>query len=141
MKPLKLKKHIKKGTCSVQNCTNKCKGKMCSTCRARKSRLADPVRYAFNNLKNRAKQRNVIFTITLEDFRKWCRKIKYIGFAGRSSESYTIDRRYNDLGYHIDNIQVLTKVDNIKKYFMYDWRSKTAKVVELTESTSSENIF
>jgi hypothetical protein len=114
MKPLQLKKHITPGVCAVAYCRNKCKSKMCSTCRSRKSRLADPVRYAFNNLRNRAKQRSLIFTITLEQFREWCSKVQYIGFKGRSSSSYTIDRRYNDLGYHIDNIQVLTKQQNNK---------------------------
>jgi len=124
MKPLVYKKHPSPGICAVNNCKNKCKGKLCSTCRCRKSRIEDPVRYAFNNLRNRAMQRGIIFTITIDQFRDWCVKVKYIGFAGRSSDSYTIDRKYNDVGYHIDNIQVMTKIDNIKKYFAYDFRSK-----------------
>lgn len=126
MKALEFKTNIVRGRCSVKHCTNKCKGKMCNTCRCRKSRIEDPVRYAYNNLKNRAKQRGVIFTITLDQFRVWCKKVEYIGFAGRSSESYTIDRKHNDIGYHIDNIQAMTKADNIKKFFTYDYRSKKA---------------
>jgi hypothetical protein len=114
---------------------------MCSTCRCRKSRITDPVRYAYNNLKNRANQRGVLFTITLEQFRDWCHKIKYIGFAGRSSESYTIDRKYNDIGYHVDNIQVMTKSQNIKKYFSYDYRSKIAKVTTLPEEKHEPDYF
>lgn len=142
MKPLRLKKHTTPGICAVAYCKNKCKGKMCSTCRSRKSRLADPVRYAFNNLRNRAKQRGLIFTITLEQFREWCVKVEYIGFKGRSSTSYTIDRRYNDLGYHIDNIQVLEKRDNIIKFFTYDYRSKSAYVGELPmKKVEGENYF
>ncbi len=130
MKNIEYKTHVVRGICSAKYCKNKCKSKLCGTCRSRKARLADPVRYAFNNLRNRAKQRGVIFTITLAQFRDWCTKVTYIGFAGRSSESFTIDRKHNDVGYHIDNIQVLTKRDNIKKYFFYDYRSKTAVVAE-----------
>jgi hypothetical protein len=137
MKPLTFRKNIKKGFCSVAFCKNKCKGKICSTCRCRKSRIEDPVRYAFNNLRNRAKQRGLLFTITLEQFRGWCSKVKYIGFAGRSSESYTIDRKHNDLGYHIDNIQVMTKGKNITKYFSYDYRTNTATVGVIKEKTNS----
>ena len=141
MKPIELKKHITKGRCAVKNCSNRCKGKMCSTCRTRKSRLKDPERYAFNNLKNRAKQRGLIFTITLEQFRVWCVKVEYIGFKGRSSESYTVDRIHNDLGYHIDNIQVMTKQDNIRKYFSYDWRTKTATVITDTKTKGRDMPF
>lgn len=140
MKPIVYKKHIVPGVCAVKHCTNKCSGKMCGSCRSRKSRISDPVRYAYNNLKNRANQRSVLFTITLEQFREWCCKVKYIGFAGRSSESYTIDRKYNDVGYHIDNIQVMTKSNNIKKYFSYDYRSKTATVTTL-EKDHEPNYF
>jgi hypothetical protein len=129
MKPIELKKHIVRGTCAVKHCTKKCKGQLCSTCRCRKSRIEDPERYAFNNLKNRAKQRGLPFTITLDQFREWCVKVQYIGFKGRSSDSFTIDRKHNDIGYHIDNIQVMTKQANIRKYFSYDYRTKTATVI------------
>src|SRR5690242_8318139 len=133
MKDLRLKKNTKAGRCSVAYCNNKATGKMCSTCRSRKARMSDPVRYSFNNLRNRAKQRGLVFTITLEQFRDWCHKVKYIGFKGRSSESFTIDRIHNDLGYHIDNIQVMTKGANVKKYFSYDYRSKTAVVTPIPQ--------
>jgi hypothetical protein len=89
--------------------------------------MLDPVRYAYNNLRTHAKERDIICTITLVQFRKWCSKVKYIGFSGRSAESYTIDRIHNDLGYHIDNIQVMKKRENVKKYFYYDWREKQVR--------------
>ena len=140
MKPLEYKTVHKSGICTVRFCNNKTKGSLCSTCRCRKSRIEDPVRYAYNNLKNRANQRSVLFTITLEQFRDWCTKVTYIGFAGRSSESYTIDRKHNDVGYHIDNIQVMTKRNNIKKYFSYDWRNKKAVVLEYPEGQIPEDL-
>lgn len=140
MKPLQYKNTTVKGICTAKGCTNKCKGSLCNTCRCRKSRIEDPVRYAFNNLKNRAGQRGVLFTITLEQFREWCTKVTYIGFAGRAAESYTIDRKYNDVGYHIDNIQVMTKKANIKKYFSYDYRLKKA-IVTTDKQTSEDGPF
>jgi hypothetical protein len=84
----------------------------------------------------------VLFTITLQEFRDWCSKVQYIGFSGRSSESYTIDRRYNDIGYHIDNIQVMTKGENIKKYFFYDYRNKSIAFSTMPKFESAqENYF
>ena len=113
---------------------------MCSTCRSKKTRLQDPVRYAYNNLVHNAAKRNVICTITLQQFREWCHKVQYIGFKGRSAESYTVDRRYNDIGYHIDNIQVMTKSANVKKYFYYDYRNKQAVVVNAPKQEITEDL-
>lgn len=139
---LKIKKHIKPGQCATSYCRNRTSGgKHCSTCRSKKSRQQDPVKYAYTALKNNAKRRGVLFTITLDQFRDWCVKVKYIGFAGRLSESYTIDRRYNDIGYHIDNIQVLTKRNNVIKYFSYDYRSKTPVFSEKKKRETAEQDY
>lgn len=113
-----------KKKCSTAYCRNKTISKHCSTCRSRVCRANDPVRSAFNNLKNNAKKRDILFTITIIQFREWCCKVTYIGFAGRNAESFTIDRKHNDCGYHIDNIKVMTKSANVKKYFSYDYRTK-----------------
>ena len=96
-----LKQNIQPGVCAAKFCRNKTPFTLCSTCRSKKAREKDPVKYAFNALKNNAKRRNIPFTITLEQFREWCVKVQYIGFKGRSANSYTIDRRYNDIGYLI----------------------------------------
>lgn len=145
MKTPELKQNIVKGKCAAKYCTNKAeRTKFCNTCRSRKSRLSDPVRYAFWNLRNRAKQRNIAFTITLEQFRAFCVKTKFIAGKGRSADSFTIDRIYNNVGYHIDNIQVLTKKQNIKKYYLcYDWEHKIATVMKPTEfeDDNTENPF
>jgi hypothetical protein len=124
--------------CQTPRCRNKVKqGRHCSSCRVKRWRAADPVRAAFVNLRTNAKRRGVLFTIQLEDFRDWCVKVDYIGMAGRSSASYTVDRRHNDIGYHLDNIQVLTKRDNVIKFFTYDYRSKAVAFGELTAPTAS----
>jgi len=136
-----LKQNIQPGVCAAKFCRNKTPFTLCSTCRSKKAREKDPVKYAFNALKNNAKRRNIPFTITLEQFREWCVKVQYIGFKGRSANSYTIDRRYNDIGYHIDNIQVMTKSDNIKKYFFYDYRNRQAAYMEIKEEQTEETLF
>lgn len=124
-----------KQPCSTPYCRRRVtKGNLCNTCRTRKWRKENPVRSAWINLRNNAKRRGVLFTITFEQFEQWCVKVKYIGFQGRNSDSYTIDRRHNDIGYHIDNIQVLKKRDNIVKYFHYDYRSKAIMMTEGVES-------
>jgi hypothetical protein len=126
-----LKQNRKKGECAAKFCRNEAAGVLCNTCRSRKSRLSDPVRYAWWNLRNRAKQRSIAFTITLEQFRAFCVKTQFIAGKGRSADSYTIDRIYNNVGYHIDNIQVLTKSQNVKKYYLsYDWEHKIATVMK-----------
>lgn len=115
---------------------------MCSTCRARKTRQADPVRYAYNNLKNRAKQRGILFTITLQQFREFCIKTQYIDNKGRASESFTIDRIHDDIGYHADNIQVLTSRENILKYKRYDSiRKKAVDVTPVEPQFENEDLL
>jgi hypothetical protein len=126
--------------CLTPYCKNRIKtGKYCSTCRYKKWREAHPVKYAFLNLKHNAKKRGVLFTITFEDFKQWCTKVKYIGFTGRSSDSLTIDRRYNDIGYHIDNIQVMTRHDNVVKYVHYDYRVKRVTYTTPEPVTADED--
>lgn len=139
---MELKKNIKPGVCATKFCKNKTDGrKLCSTCRVRKHRESDPVKYAFENLRTNAKRRNILFTITLEQFRDWCSKVTYIGFAGRSSTSYTIDRRHNDIGYHIDNIEVMEKGENVKKFFYYDYRTRQTSFMVHKEVESTEEDY
>lgn len=115
-------------------------GRYCGTCRSRKCREADPVRYAYNNLKAHAKARGILFTITLDDFRGFCRRVKYIGFSGRNPDSYTIDRIHNDVGYHIDNIRAVTNAENVKKYFSYDYRTRQVFILK-AEAVVEETPF
>jgi hypothetical protein len=135
------KKYPVKGRCHVKNCTNKAKGKTCSTCRSRKARAKDPVKYSFISHRNNAKRRGKKWTITLEQFREFCGKVKYIGFTGRNAEGYTLDRIREEEDYHIWNIQVLKNADNVKKYFSYDWQTKTVYEMKPVEVDSSDLPF
>lgn len=109
----------------------RCKGKsaLCSTCRSAKTRAADPVRASYIARKHNAKTRGKAFEITLEQFREWCVKVNYVGMKrGRGADCYTVDRIDESKGYTIDNIQLITNADNVKKYVNYCYQSKTVTI-------------
>lgn len=110
-------------------CTTNCK---CGTCRCRSWRKANPEKYAYNNIKNRAKQRGKPFTISFEYFLKFCYRYDYISRKGRTSKSLTADRKIEELGYIEGNLQAKPLRQNIKKY--YDWCSKRAVSDHVNES-------
>lgn len=135
--PKKCKNKTRKGTrCGT--------GQLCGSCYSRRSRAADPVRYAFNNLKNRAKQRNKEFSLTLDQFRQWCHKYNYIQGKGKHADGYTVDRIDNDKGYHIDNIQPMKNRDNASKgtkRLVYNWWDDTATVVTVPAQENTTGPF
>lgn len=95
------------------------------------SRKRDPVRYAYQNLKDNTKHRGIHFDLTIEQFREFCIEYDYIAGKGRSATSYTIDRIDVTQGYTVDNIQRLTKSENSRKRWLeYDWRTKQAKYTD-----------
>lgn len=63
-------------------------------------------------LRRSAKTRHIPFTLTLEQFRKFCSETGYIEKRGQHPESLTIDRIDPNEGYHIWNIRVLTHAEN-----------------------------
>lgn len=99
----------------------------CHSCRKRNYAKRNPLRYAYNNLKQNAKRRGKEFDLTFDQFRKWAIRTDYIVAKGRSSESYTIDRIDNTKGYTVDNIQILSNADNVRKRMtlQYDYNPET----------------
>jgi len=126
-----MRSSAKKTVCKTKNCRRVSHGRQfCSTCRKRKSRERDPIRAAYVNKKSDAKRRGIEFTITLDYFRKFCYRYKFIKNMGRSANSYSIDRIDNNKGYIPGNIQVLTVAQNASKgtrVLSYDWYHKTGK--------------
>lgn len=118
----------------VNNCKNKtCKNKTefkgyCSTCRSRRTREKDHIRYVWLNLKNRAKQRPKDFTITLDEFREWCKENNF------PEEGQSVDRKKNEHGYHIWNIEKMPLIDNIRKYYDHDRHQTYTPVIEGDEN-------
>lgn len=133
MEPIRERKHIKTGYCTSLGCSNKTQGrKFCANCRSKQSRLKDPERYAYNNVKSRARKANIPFTITLEQFREFCVRTEYMVGKGKTIGSYNVDRIIEGPlpGYTIENIQCLDKQKNIKKYLDYNWQTRQAKAIQ-----------
>ena len=90
-------------------------GTTCVTCRNRKYRAKDPVKYAWWTLKTNARRRGKEFLLTLEQFRAWPLLNRYMTSKGTGPDDLTIDRIKEEEGYHINNIQILRNVDNVIK--------------------------
>jgi hypothetical protein len=123
--------HLKRNKCKTKYCRRSVNhGGFCSTCTSRKCRQKNKLRYAYVTLKNNAKRRKIPFTISFEYFSEFAIRTHYIQNKGITHDSYTIDRKENDLGYIEGNLQILTNSQNSskkrKKVLNYDYRTGTA---------------
>ena len=104
--------------CCAYACKNKPvykKGGLCHKHYARRLRERDPVLVRYFQFKGNAKTRDKEFTVTLEEFRRFCDRHGYIVKKGQRGQRATIDRRCNLHGYHIWNMQILTMSQNSSK--------------------------
>lgn len=134
MKQFELKTYPKKGVCAAKGCKKEVVNRtLCSTHSSQKSRLKDPVKYAFHCKRNRAKQRGIFWDLTIEEWREFCHETEYMNKKGKTIGSFDVDRIIEGKtpGYTRNNIQILEKIENIKKYKKYDVQSK--KAVEVIE--------
>lgn len=90
----------------------------CTDCRRANWKASNPLRYAFGNLRRRAKQRGKDFSLTFEQYREFAIKTDYDKMRGKTSLSLSIDRINNERGYHFDNIQAITLRENTRKQFV-----------------------
>jgi hypothetical protein len=86
--------------------------RLCWKCRSRQLKKRHPETYVLNSIRQRTKARGLPFTITLVEFRQWCRQTNYLELRGQEPNSMTIDRIDHDKGYHIWNIQLLNHAEN-----------------------------
>ena len=77
----------------------------------------NPQKYSYNTLKNNAKRRDIDFKLTFEEFKQFCFECELINQRGRSKNSYHIDRIDENRGYEVGNLQMLTNIENVKKYY------------------------
>lgn len=108
--------------CCAYHCRNKPakkKGGLCHKHYHIHRRIIDPIYNRYANFKINALRRKKEFTITLEQFRTWCKENGYLEKGNRGFKC-TIDRINNNEGYHIWNIQTKTMIANIKKYHESD---------------------
>jgi hypothetical protein len=92
---------------------------ICSTCLSRQTKKTNPFLYFFNALRNNTKRRGIPFLLSLAEFKNFAIETDYIKKKGTSQKSLTIDRLNDQIGYQIDNIQVLTNSQNAKKSRLY----------------------
>lgn len=129
--------------CSIPYCRRKTKYKICTTCSTRKWRVKNPERSAYLNLRANSKRRNIKFELTYEQFLEFGYKHKYFVGKGKTKDSYSIDRINNELGYIIDNIQILTISENSRKnkHLVYDYQNNYINVVKEYKSDIIEGPF
>ncbi len=111
-------KKIKGVYCCVHGCSNDPiyrKGGMCHKHYARKIREKDPVQSRYNQMRSKAKSRGLRIMFTLEEFRLWCVRNRYIVVKGNRGMRCTIDRRCNAQDYYLWNMQILTLRANSSK--------------------------
>lgn len=112
-------------TCIDCNIKPALKGRrICQSCKHKRYVDKDPVRASFYRLRSHAKERGKYFDLTIDQFREFCIKTNYIEYKGIKKDSYHVDRIDETKGYTIDNIQVKTNSDNIKKYLAWIGRDE-----------------
>lgn len=124
--------------CETEYCKKAAKkGYFCYSCEKRKYADKNPVKYAYQVLRNNAKRRGHRFTITLQDFIRFCVKTKILIGRGRYKDCYSIDRIDESKGYEPGNLQMMTVSANRLKYshkqIKYDHESKIGRVVKVEE--------
>lgn len=131
-------------TCQTPGCHNKARKHrhFCSACSQRKTRAKNKIKYAWNVLKTNAKRRGKLFDLTFEQFQQFAIETEYLTKKGIHKTSYHIDRINENIGYTIDNLQLLTNSQNVKKYLKWHWDELDHKMkykVETSINTDDEN--
>lgn len=111
-----------KAECIVRECTNPKKRhndggfhSFCNRCRDRRHESKFPAKYAFNNLRKSARKRDIPFTLTLEQFEKFCAETGYLTLRGGGSDDMTVDRIESKKGYEDGNLRMATNFQNGSK--------------------------
>jgi len=103
-------------------------------------RRKNPVRYAYQTLKDNAKRRGHKFEISLEYFREFCFVTGYIKRKGIYKKCYGVDRIIPHLGYVEGNLRLVTNTHNLKRRYYADYDELTQSMVYTMEVTEQEKI-
>lgn len=103
--------------CATKFCRNKAThyNSTCSKCRMRVWRENHPIHARFTRVKASAKKRKIEFSLTIEQFTKFCEETSYHQTSGSTVEEMHIDRIDPNKGYSIDNIRILSCSENSYK--------------------------
>lgn len=115
------KKKAERPPCGIRGCKNQsARGRaICSSHYIRQWRARNPIRYAYQALKDNAKRRRKPFSITYYDFMELIEHTAYMTHKGRRSYELHIDRIEEELGYIPGNLRVTTHSDNQDKYIIH----------------------
>ena len=80
------------------------------------------MRAAFQELRDRAIKRGIVFGISFDSFERLAKETLYLNGKGNGRSRITIDRKNNRLGYVDGNLQPLTREENARKQHLYDER-------------------
>ena len=121
--------------CKTNRCRNQAakSRRICLTCKSRIYRQRNPMKACYQTLRDNAKRRGKLFDLTFAQFKRFAIKFEMLHGRGRRSESYSVDRIKNHLGYTYNNIQRLTLSENSAKgtkTITYDHQSRTGYIKE-----------
>lgn len=107
----------KAGKCKAYRCPDNStkKDRFCSKHSKRFQKEKNEASYVYNLVKSNAGKRKIEFTITLDEFKLFCKETDYLALRGKKASSASIDRINPLKGYSYDNIQVLSLADNSAK--------------------------
>lgn len=78
-------------------------------------RLNHPTEHAFSNARHHARQRGIVWLITLDEFRLFVEGQGYVDGKGSFKLCLHLDRIDATKGYEVGNLQVLTCTANVTK--------------------------
>ena len=117
--------------------------RICASCKNKRYREAHPEMYCYHNLKNNAKRRGKGFTLTFEEYKEFAVRYDYTSKRGRGKFDLHIDRIREEDGYHINNIQVLPNIENLRKYIEFAYvdenRKKIFKTITIKPNQNFED--
>lgn len=99
-----------------------CKNVHCPKCVNRRWRERNPLRYFFNKLRYRARERGKVFTITFEYYCQLVLASGYLEKKGKTASSLSLNRINDALGYVPGNIEVITLSENSRKAWVPYYR-------------------
>lgn len=114
---LVFKKNPGPGMCPLKGC-RRCQGakkKYCDRHHQRLWRFLHPLKAAFADLRNSARQRGKEFGLSLEYFAEIAVLNGYLEGKGNTRYALHVDRIDNSLGYIPGNIQIITCAENVIK--------------------------
>jgi hypothetical protein len=88
----------------------------CNACKRKRWRVNNPFHYMYSELKRSAKRRGIYFYLHRGEFIQFCLENSLYRNSGKfTADSLTVDRIDNNLGYYLQNLQVISNRENSAK--------------------------